>query len=65
MSKVVFDKDYDIHTSGNADNTRFGECQKRGRKVLSPMYSLAAHANKYFIAPFVNWKDFNDKIKLL
>ncbi len=65
ISKIVFDKDYDIHTSGNADNTRFGECQKRGRKVLTPMASLSTHANKFFIAPFVDWKYINDNIKLL
>lgn len=65
MSKQVFDKDYDIHTSGNADNTRFGECQKRGRKVLTPMPSLVTHCNKYFMAPFVNWETVNESIKLL
>lgn len=65
MSKIVFDKDLDIHTSGDADNTRFGECQKRGRKVLSPMPALATHCNKYFISPYVNWGEFNKNIKLL
>jgi len=64
LSKQVFDKDIDIHTSGNADNTRFGECQKRGRKVLTPMISLATHSNKYFLAPFINWSEIYKNIKL-
>ena len=67
MSKKVFDKDYEIHISGKADNSRFGELTKEpyNRVVLTPMPSLATHTNKYFFAPLINWKNLNDSIELL
>lgn len=65
MSKEVFDKDYDIHTNGTADNTRFHELTtKRNRVVLSPMPALATHCNKYFISPLMDWRQINDKVIL-
>lgn len=64
LRKDIFDQDLDVHTSGKADNTRFGELAKRGRVVLSPVPSLGTHCQIPYIAPIINWRSISDATEL-
>lgn len=65
MTKELFDKDFDILSLPMADNGRFEILNKRERQILSPMPSLSCHMNKFFLAPFIDWKALNDSIVCL
>jgi hypothetical protein len=63
LSKQLFDKDYEVHTSGQADNTRFGILTKEpyNRIVLSFMPGLSTHLHTHFMSPLIDWQTINQK----
>lgn len=59
LHKKIFDLDLDVHTSGEADNTRFGKLTKeRGRKILTPMPGYSTHCQVPFLSPVVSWEKY-------
>lgn len=66
INKKIFDEDFDIHTSGEADNSRFGWLSKnRNRVVLSPVPGLSTHVINPWMSPLISWEKINDNTELL
>lgn len=61
MTKKLFDQDYDILSSREADNTRFGILTKtKNRIVITPIPGLATHVQKPWMSPCINWEKINN-----
>jgi hypothetical protein len=67
LSKQLFDKDYEIHISGKADNTRFHILTQEpyNRIVLSFMPGFSTHMHTHFLSPFADWEEVNKQTILL
>ena len=64
MTKKLFDQDFEILSSKEADNTRFGILSKtKNRIVLTPIPGLATHVQNPWMSPCVNWEKINNIIK--
>lgn len=66
LKKELFDKDFDVHTSGEADNTRFHILSKDpyNRKVLSFMPGFSTHLHTHYMSPFIDWEKINNTIEI-
>lgn len=67
MKKSLFDKDYDIHVSKIADNSKFHILTKEpyNRKVLSFMPGFSTHLHSHYMSPYVDWSEISENIKLI
>ena len=65
MTKELFERDFDLHSIGISDNTGCEQFRKRGSVCVGPLFGISTHCEKWFLAPFVNWEELSNSIKLL
>jgi hypothetical protein len=63
--KFLFDRDYDLLSIGISDNTGCSEFRKRGSICIGPLMPISTHSESYFLAPFCDWMQIQDNVKLL